>query len=326
MSRLRTFTLTAGAVVGTVCLVLALASVLFDIRFLVFRSGSMGPEIPAGSVALARPVPAAELANGDVVSVIASNGVRVTHRIVSITGDGPERVLTLRGDANTTPDAETYTVAEADRVFWSVPGVGYVVAWFGSPIGLFVLGGSAVGIVVLGFGRRRRRPAGGKHRRRAALIAPISAALLVVPMTSLTSAAFTDSAAVTSGTISAHSVVSQAKPACTNEGGLLGLLGFARLTWSHVDTRYEYAWSAVRVSNGAQLQSGVITPSGGAGSDVTLDISTSLLNLGVGGQNVDVIVRSRLTQSPTWVAPTVTTSRVHTISLLVGLSVRCESA
>src|SRR5690606_38613507 len=107
VSRLRTFTLTAGAVVGTVCLVLALASVLFDIRFLVFRSGSMGPEIPAGSVALARPVAAAELADGDVVSVIASNGVRVTHRIVSITGDGAERVLTLRGDANTTPDAET---------------------------------------------------------------------------------------------------------------------------------------------------------------------------------------------------------------------------
>lgn len=49
----RELALTVGAVAGLICVVAATASMLFGIKPLVFRSGSMSPEITTGSLALA---------------------------------------------------------------------------------------------------------------------------------------------------------------------------------------------------------------------------------------------------------------------------------
>src|SRR6478672_13379767 len=76
--------LSLGAAIGVLCLVMTLAGVCFGVRPMVFLSGSMSPTIPAGSLALTRPVPAADLRPGDVVAAPLGDEL-VTHRIVAIT-------------------------------------------------------------------------------------------------------------------------------------------------------------------------------------------------------------------------------------------------
>ena len=163
--RVREVILNVGAVVGLVCIVIAAASMLLGVTPLVFRSGSMSPEIPTGSLALARSVPASEIAVGDVVSVDNQQGVRITHRVVDLATAPAEHgvVATLQGDANPVPDVSPYVFDQADRVFFHIPGVGYAVSWLTSPVAIF-LGGALVGAVVVlaaGYGpapRRTRRP------------------------------------------------------------------------------------------------------------------------------------------------------------------------
>ncbi len=101
-ARLRDASLWVGAVLGLLSMVAAVAVMFFGYTFLIFRSGSMGPDIPTGSFALAHRTAAADLRVGDVVSVIAEDGARITHRIEATTLRGDEASLVLRGDANKT--------------------------------------------------------------------------------------------------------------------------------------------------------------------------------------------------------------------------------
>lgn len=230
---MRSVLLTAGAVVGSLCLVVALAGLIAGVKPLVFRSGSMGPEIPAGALGLSRPVDAAELKVGDVVSVVAGDGTRVTHRIVGIAGEGETRTLSLRGDANSAPDAETYPVSGTDRVFVSVPYAGYVVAWVGSPLGLFLLGGFVFTMIVVIF---RRPPTGG--RRKATGIAAAGAAVaVVVTTTNGTAAAFSDTAAVSSGAVAAYTV-----PAPELSCSFISVTTGIRFSWPAVSGATSYTF------------------------------------------------------------------------------------
>ncbi|MDI9917166.1 signal peptidase I [Rhodococcus sp. IEGM 1379] len=157
-SRGKEITLNVAAVAGLICIVATLASLVFGIKPLVFRSGSMEPEISTGALALAKTVPATELAIGDVVSVYNDQGVRITHRVDSLEPTGGEQVVaTLKGDANNAPDRVPYTITEADRVFFSVGGLGYVVAWLSSPLATFLGGGLVGAVLVIAFGRTKDR-------------------------------------------------------------------------------------------------------------------------------------------------------------------------
>ncbi|OYD66699.1 signal peptidase [Rhodococcus sp. OK302] len=150
--------LNVAAVAGLICIIATLASLLFGIKPLVFRSGSMEPEISTGALALAKTVPATELAVGDVISVDNDQGVRITHRVVELEPAGANTVLaTLKGDANNVADQMPYTITEADRVFFSVGGLGYVVAWLSSPLAIFLGGGLVGAVLVIAFGRTKDR-------------------------------------------------------------------------------------------------------------------------------------------------------------------------
>lgn len=150
--------MTVGATAGLICILVALSALLFGIKPLVFRSGSMGPTIQTGALGLAKTVPASELEVGDVVSVVNDSGTRITHRINAIDHlDGNGARVTLKGDANEQADLIPYTVTEADRVFFHVNGLGYAVTWLSSPIATF-LGGVLVGaVLLLAFGPNSRR-------------------------------------------------------------------------------------------------------------------------------------------------------------------------
>lgn len=153
----REVALTAGAVLGSICLLSLLAGVLFDVKPLIVRSGSMQPAIATGALALSRTVSAHDLAVGDIVSVKTLDGTRVTHRVVEIQHQEDVSLLTLKGDANGSVDDEVYSVASAERVVLDVPYLGYVVSWTSGRTGVFLGGLAAGGLLILAF----RRPAGG---------------------------------------------------------------------------------------------------------------------------------------------------------------------
>ena len=157
-SRGKEIALNVAAVAGLICIIATLASLIFGIKPLVFRSGSMEPAISTGALALAKTVPATELAVGDVISVDNDQGVRITHRVVELESAGADTVLaTLKGDANNVADRLSYTITEADRVFISVGALGYVVAWLSSPLATFLGGGLVGAVLVIAFGRTKDR-------------------------------------------------------------------------------------------------------------------------------------------------------------------------
>lgn len=131
-------TLAAG---GVVCLLAAASGLALDVTPLVVRSGSMSPEIPVGALALARSVPAGDVTEGEVVSVVRPDGTRVTHRVVQVSPvRGDMRRLTLQGDANEAPDADPVVAARVDRVIASLPGAGRLLELLGSSAAVFVAG------------------------------------------------------------------------------------------------------------------------------------------------------------------------------------------
>lgn len=150
--------LNVGAVLGVICVLATVVSLIFGIKPLIFRSGSMSPEIPTGALALSKETPAVDLQAGDVVSVNNEQGTRITHRIHEIDSqEGDSAVLILKGDANTEPDPSPYAVTDVDRVIVSVPGLGYLVAWLSSPVAIFLGGVLAGGLLILAFGPSGRR-------------------------------------------------------------------------------------------------------------------------------------------------------------------------
>ncbi len=123
--------------------------------------------------------------------------------------------MTLKGDANSEPDAEPYRVTEADRLMFSVPWVGYVLSAMSNPVVLFGAGVLAAGVLFAVVSSVRRSggsrrggaeaAAGGRRRRDGSADRPRGAArtvagLLAVALPTLlalqpvqpTMAAFTD--------------------------------------------------------------------------------------------------------------------------------------
>lgn len=125
-----------AAVGGVVCIVLVVLALTANITLMMFRTGSMSPTIPAGSVAVVQRIPASEIAVGDIVTVDREAELPVTHRVTSVqAGDGgATRVITMRGDANEQDDPVPYTVDSVRIVRFAIPGIAHAVAASGDPI------------------------------------------------------------------------------------------------------------------------------------------------------------------------------------------------
>ncbi|MFY1614886.1 signal peptidase I [Micromonospora sp. WMMD736] len=128
LARVGDLALTVLAAGGTVCVVLVPLAFFFDISLILFKTGSMSPTIPAGSLAVVREIPASQVRVGDVVTVDRTPLPPITHRVVDVgDGEGASRLLTLRGDANESNDAAPYPVTRVRLVEWSAPRLGYAV-------------------------------------------------------------------------------------------------------------------------------------------------------------------------------------------------------
>lgn len=131
--------LSVTAVVGVVCALLTVLALVTGVRPLVFRSGSMGPDVPAGSLGFSRTTQAAQLKVGDVVTVTTKAGDKVTHRVVNVTYHDDVATVQLKGDANTVADADLYQITSAPRLLFSVPEAGYAVSWLSHAPGSYLL-------------------------------------------------------------------------------------------------------------------------------------------------------------------------------------------
>ena len=149
-----------AAGLGAIAIVLVLCAHFFNISIILFRTGSMEPTISAGSASLVREIPASEVEVGDVLTVSRPDHMPVTHRVTSVAAGehAEERVITMQGDANESPDPDPYRITEGRVVMGSVPGVAPFIHQMGNP---YVLGGLTVAAAVLvSWAFWPRKPAG----------------------------------------------------------------------------------------------------------------------------------------------------------------------
>lgn len=139
--------LTVAAAGGVVCIVLVPLAFVFHVTLIMFKTGSMSPTIPAGSLAIVRQIPASQVHVGDIVTVDRSPAPPVTHRVTSVSpAPGGARAITLRGDANPADDPAPYVVKHVRIVLYSVPRLAYVVRAISDPL---VMGAISVGAAAL---------------------------------------------------------------------------------------------------------------------------------------------------------------------------------
>lgn len=137
----RSVLLNITAAAGAVCIVLVVLALVFHISLVMFRTGSMAPTIPTGSLAVVKRIPADQAKVGEVVTVDRpGHKLPITHRVVSVTpaADG-STTLVLKGDANASVDPAPYHVHTVRRVIWHAPGLARVIVWFGRPLVLATL-------------------------------------------------------------------------------------------------------------------------------------------------------------------------------------------
>ncbi len=141
----RTLDVLLGVIILVVVAIVVVARVIPVVTggaTFVVGGGSMEPAIPTGSLVIAMPVPAAQLAPGDVVSVrVGEKQAVFTHRIVRLVDRDGGTWLETKGDANDVPDPSIIPATSViGKVAVTVPYAGYAV-WLTStaPGLMFVL-------------------------------------------------------------------------------------------------------------------------------------------------------------------------------------------
>lgn len=120
---------------GVVAVGLVIAAVTLNITLIMFKTGSMSPTIPTGSVAVVKEISADEIHVGDVVTVDREGQLPVTHRVIELYPQIPgEALIRMQGDANPNPDEGMYRVQTVRKVLWSVPELANVIVWASNPL------------------------------------------------------------------------------------------------------------------------------------------------------------------------------------------------
>jgi len=96
---------------------------------LVVLSGSMGSTAPVGSLVVGRPLPADQVAVGDVVLLQNPGHTPVLHRVIERSEQDGAVVVRTKGDANPSPDPESHTLRGSTITpVLVIPGLGYALA------------------------------------------------------------------------------------------------------------------------------------------------------------------------------------------------------
>ncbi|WP_181150499.1 signal peptidase I [Arthrobacter sp. MYb224] len=261
LSAFQRIVLNVGAALGSLCLIMTVATMIFGLKPLIFASGSMEPSIPTGSLGIAVPTAIHEINQDEIVSVINSENQRITHRVVENSDAG----LVLKGDSNPIPDLEMYHASTVDKLLLSIPVLGYAVSWLSQPWAFFLGGLLCAYLLYIAFVRstndrgsdpgntsEARKNAsemqasvedatGSAHRwsKRKSIrgIAGLGALLLVstlivgTPKIEMTQAAFAGNATSTSSPVAASLPAIPGALTCTTVGGVLGAATSADVSW-----------------------------------------------------------------------------------------------
>jgi len=123
--------LTALAYVVVVFVLVIAAPLALGYNPVVVLSGSMEPTYKVGSVIYYKQVAFDDIQVGDVITYKSRDDVgnAVTHRVHAI--NEAERTLTLKGDANPSPDpsAIPYGMVQGEVMLYELPYVGYMVQY-----------------------------------------------------------------------------------------------------------------------------------------------------------------------------------------------------
>lgn len=179
LSIVRGTLLNLAAAGGLVCIVLVILAVVFNITLIMFKTGSMAPTIPAGSLAVVKQIPASDAHVGDVVTIDRPDALPISHRVVSThPAGGGFTSIVVKGDANATADTQPYVVKTVRLVLWSAPGLASVVVWLSNPFVLAAITLAVAALVTWVFwpakahahasGQTPSQAARGKERRRRA--------------------------------------------------------------------------------------------------------------------------------------------------------------
>lgn len=149
-ARLGDVVLSILAVAGGISIILVIVGFTMNVSIMMFRTGSMDPTIPAGSIAVVREIPATDINKGDIITVDRGTGLLpVTHRVTQIDKSDEATgavIFVMRGDANEYDDPDPYTATTVQRTMFHVPGVAPVIQQLQNP---YVLGGLTLGATIL---------------------------------------------------------------------------------------------------------------------------------------------------------------------------------
>lgn len=139
------------AIIGVGVLLLGtLVPIPGNFKVKIVQSGSMEPVIKTGSIVVIRPEE--RYAVGDIVTFGKDTKTQVptTHRIVAISGEGLQKVISTKGDANDAKDPSDSRYADIiGKVLFSLPYVGFILDFARKPLGFALLVGvPALSIIV----------------------------------------------------------------------------------------------------------------------------------------------------------------------------------
>ena len=141
-----------------VVIVVALAVLLVGFRLIGFDtyvvlSGSMEPAHKTGSLIYVRDVDPMEVEIDDVITFKSGTSeTMVTHRVISIEGEGYDKQFITKGDANTEVDSQPVPVSNVTgKVAFSIPLLGYVANYIQNPPGLYFAAAGGVILIILMF-------------------------------------------------------------------------------------------------------------------------------------------------------------------------------
>lgn len=132
-----------------------LAALLWGARLVgldvfVVQSGSMEPDYPTGSVVYVRDVDPAELEVGDVITFRLSGSTRATHRIIEVAERDGGIAFRTKGDANDYADNGLVSPSDiVGKVAFSIPYLGFLVAYIQQPPGMYIAICTAAAILLL---------------------------------------------------------------------------------------------------------------------------------------------------------------------------------
>jgi signal peptidase len=134
------YILLAFVVMVAILLIFSAFPIAGNYKIFVVQSGSMAPAIKMGSLVIVKP--ANDYKIGDVITFgpYSKTKAPTTHRIYDIKVVNGQPVYITKGDANNAPDTREVTKRDIlGKVLFSIPYLGYAVAFAKKPLGFALI-------------------------------------------------------------------------------------------------------------------------------------------------------------------------------------------